>query len=234
MRNFNQTKIRNNIAGDYSIMNMTKQKRVVIADDHAMFRQGLRNMLENEEFEVIGEAENGHDAIRMVRQLTPDLAILDFSMPLLNGIDSARDILRRSPDTQVVLLTMYDDDACVLEALRAGIRGYVLKNQTGVELLKALREVLKGSVYLSPGISDSVVSAYVAGENSKKVDALSERERQVLQLIAEGHTTKSIASMLFVSVKTAESHRTHIMQRLDIHNIANLVRYAIRRGIIKA
>lgn len=211
-----------------------KTKRVVVADDHALFRHGVINMLEKEEFEVVGEAENGHEAIRLIRQLTPDLAILDFSMPLLNGIDSARDIQRRSPDTQVVLLTMYDDDNCVLEALRAGIRGYVLKSQTGVELLKALREVMKGSVYLSPGISDSVVNAYVAGDDAGDVDALSERERQVLQLIAEGHTTKSIASMLFVSVKTAESHRTHIMQRLDIHNIANLVRYAIRRGMIKA
>lgn len=215
-------------------MNTSKIKRVVVADDHAMFRHGLKTMLENEEFDVVGQAENGHEAIRLVRQLKPDLAILDFSMPLLNGIDSARDILRRSPDTQVVLLTMYDDDACVLEAMKAGIRGYVLKNQTGVELVKALRDVLKGSVYLSPGISDSVVSAYVSGEGAQKADALSERERQVLQLIAEGHTTKSIATMLFVSVKTAESHRTHIMQRLDIHNIANLVRYAIRRGIIKA
>lgn len=215
-------------------MNKSKTKRVVIADDHAMFRHGLKTMLEKEDFEIVGEAENGHEAIKLIRQLTPDLAILDFSMPLLNGIDSARDIQRRSPDTMVVLLTMYDDDACVLEALRAGIRGYVLKNQTGTELLNALHEVMKGSVYLSPGISESVVSAYVAGGNTKDVDALSERERQVLQLIAEGHTTKSIATMLFVSVKTAESHRTHIMQRLDIHNIANLVRYAIRRGLIKA
>ena len=191
-------------------------------------------MLEKEEFDVVGEAENGHEATRLVRQLTPDLAILDFSMPFLNGIESARDIQRRSPNTQVVLLTMYDDDACVLEALRAGIRGYVLKNQTGTELLGALREVMKGSVFLSPGISDSVMNVYLAGNKTTAVNVLSERERQVLHLIAEGHTTKSIAAMLFVSVKTAESHRTHIMQRLDIHNIASLVRYAIRRGMIKA
>jgi two-component system, NarL family, response regulator NreC len=214
-------------------MNVSKEKRVVIADDHAMFRQGLVGMLKGSEYTVVGEAENGHEAIRMVRQLSPELAILDFSMPLLNGIDAAREIQRRSPETQVVLLTMYDDDSCVLEALRANIRGFVLKNQTSAELLVALREVLKGSVYLSPGISDSLVNAYVSRSN-KDADILSERERQVLQLIAEGHTTKSIASMLFVSVKTAESHRTHIMQRLDLHNIASLVRYAIRRGMIKA
>lgn len=214
-------------------MNKNKTKRVVVADDHVMFRQGLIAMLEGDEFNVVGEAEDGHDAIRIVRNLTPDLAILDFSMPLLNGIDAARDIQRRSPDTHVVLLTMYDDDACVLEALRAGVRGYVLKSQTTADLVVALREVLKGSVYLSPGISDSVVNIYISKSNADS-EVLSERERQVLQLIAEGHTTKSIASMLFVSVKTAESHRTHIMQRLDIHNIASLVRYAIRRGMIKA
>lgn len=214
-------------------MMKTKCKRVVVADDHVMFRQGLISMLEGEEFTVVGEAEDGHEAIRIVRNLTPDLAILDFSMPLLNGIDAARDIQRRSPNTHVLLLTMYDDDACVLEALRAGVRGYVLKSQTTSDLVVALREVIKGSVYLSPGISDSVVNIYISKSNADS-EVLSERERQVLQLIAEGHTTKSIASMLFVSVKTAESHRTHIMQRLDIHNIASLVRYAIRRGMIKA
>jgi DNA-binding NarL/FixJ family response regulator len=213
-------------------MIMNRQKRVLIADDHIMFRQGLKAILEDNEFEVVGEAENGHETIRLARHLKPDLAVIDFSMPLLNGIDVARDIQKRSPDTHVVLLTMYDDDTCVLEALRAGVRGYVLKTQTSTDLILALREVLKGSVYLSPGISDSVVNAYLS--RNKEPDALSERERQVLQLIAEGHTTKSIASMLFVSVKTAESHRTHIMQRLDIHNIANLVRYAIRQGVIKA
>ncbi|MDO9518789.1 MAG: response regulator transcription factor [Pseudohongiella sp.] len=214
-------------------MNVNTCKRVVIADDHAMFRQGLKSMLEGNEYVVVGEAENGHDAIRTVRQQTPDLAILDFSMPLLNGIDAARDIQRRSPETHVVLLTMYDDDTCVFEALRAGVRGYVLKTQTSTDLLGALREVMKGAVYLSPDISDSVVNAYVSKTDIKS-EVLSERERQVLQLIAEGHTTKSIAAMLFVSVKTAESHRTHIMQRLGLHNIASLVRYAIRRGMIKA
>lgn len=214
-------------------MMKNKCRTVVVADDHVMFRHGLITLLESDEFKVIGEAAEGHEAIRIVRNLKPDLAILDFSMPLLNGIDAARDIQRRSPDTQVVLLTMYDDDACVLEALRAGVRGYVLKTQTTADLVVALREVIKGSVYLSPGISDSVVNIYISKNNADS-EVLSERERQVLQLIAEGHTTKSIASMLFVSVKTAESHRTHIMQRLDMHNIASLVRYAIRRGMIKA
>jgi len=214
-------------------MSTLNKKTVVVADDHVMFRQGLIGLLEASDYEVVGEADNGHEVIRKVRQLKPDLAVLDFSMPLLNGIDAARDMQRRSPDTQVVLLTMYDDDACVLEALRAGIRGYVLKNQTSTDLVSALQDVMHGSVYLSPGISAAVVKAYVSREEPK-AEVLSERERQVLQLIAEGHTTKTIASMLFVSVKTAESHRTHIMERLDLHNVASLVRYAIRRGMIRA
>jgi two-component system response regulator NreC len=214
-------------------MRSSVRKTVIVADDHTMFREGLVSLLDGDEFEVVGEAENGHEAIRIARKLKPDLAVLDFSMPLLNGIDAARDIQHKSPSTQAVLLTMYVDDACVLEALRAGVRGYVLKNQTTEDLDTALREVLKGSVYLSPGISESVVKSYLS-HSTADVEILSERERQVLQLIAEGHTTKSIASMLFVSVKTAESHRTNLMQRLNIHNIANLVRYAIRRGMIKA
>lgn len=214
-------------------MNLSKQRRVLIADDHEMFRQGLRKILPERDYCIVGEADNGHDAIRLARQLTPDLAILDFSMPRLNGIEAARDIQRRSPATQIVLLTMYDEEACIVEALKAGIRAYVLKSQTSADLVAALREVVKGSVYLSPHISESVISRYLS-KSEKTTDVLSERERQVLQLIAEGHTTKSIAQLLFVSVKTAESHRSHIMQRLDLHNVAGLVRYAIRRGMIKA
>lgn len=212
---------------------MNTATRVIIADDHAMFRQGLKSLLPVNQFVLMGEAQNGHEAIRLVRQTSPDLAILDFCMPQLNGIDTAREIQRRSPGTKIVLLTMYDDDTCVFEALRAGIRGYVLKSQSARELLSAVSEVLKGSMYLSPGISDSVIHNF-RQESEKMPDLLSERERQVLQLIAEGHTTKSIAAILFVSVKTAESHRSHIMQRLDIHNIASLVRYAIKSGMIKA
>lgn len=214
-------------------MNTELRKRVVIADDHAMFRQGLAGLLEQEGFNVVGQAGDGHEAARLVRQLNPALAILDFVMPLLNGIEAAREINKRSPDVQVLLLTMYDDEACVLESLKAGVRAYVLKSQTAAELGNAIREILRGSVYLSPGISESVVNAYM-NKSKQTTEVLTDRERQVLQLIAEGHTTKSIASLLFLSVKTAESHRTRIMQRLDIHNIASLVRYAIRRGMIKA
>jgi len=214
-------------------MTIEMKKTIVLADDHAMFRQGLSALLEREGYEIVGQATNGHEAIRMARQLNPLLVILDFGMPVLNGIDAAREILKRNPSAQIVLLTMYEDDAYVLEALKAGVRGYVLKSQATVDLVNAMREVLKGSIYLSPGISEAVVKAYVS-KRDQPFELLSERETQVLQLIAEGHTTKKIAAQLDLAVKTAESHRTRIMQKLNIHETAGLVRYAIRRGLIDA
>lgn len=207
--------------------------RIMLADDHPMFRQGLKGLLEREGFDVVAEASNGHEAARLARQLNPHIAVLDIGMPRLNGVDAARDISKRSPETHVVLLTMYEDDAYVLEALRAGIRGYVLKAQAATDLFGAIREVLRGAIYLSPGISGAVVNAYMA-KSELPPDPLTDRERQVLQLVAEGNTTKQIAGILGVSVKTAESHRTRMMQKLGIHETASLVRYAIRRGFIKA
>ena len=208
-------------------------QRVLLADDHPMFRQGLKALLEREGFEVVAEAADGHEAVRQARQLTPAVAVLDIGMPLLNGIDAARQILKQTPSTQVVVLTMYEEEAYVLEALRAGIRGYVLKAQAAADLVAAIREVLRGAVYLSPGISKAVVDAYM-GKSELPLDPLTDRERQVLQLIAEGKTTKEIAEILGLSVKTADSHRTRIMQKLEIHETASLVRYAVRRGFIKA
>ncbi|HEY4126426.1 MAG TPA: response regulator transcription factor [Gammaproteobacteria bacterium] len=209
------------------------QQSVILADDHPMFRQGLKALLEREGFDVVGEAADGHEAVRMARHLNPGIAVLDIGMPLLNGIDAARDIHKQASDTEVVLLTMYEEEAYVLEALRAGIRGYVLKAQAASDLVGAIREVLRGAVYLSPGISKTVVDAYV-GKTELPPDPLTDRERQVLQLVAEGKTTKAVAEVLGLSVKTADSHRTRIMQKLEIHETASLVRYAIRRGFIKA
>ena len=214
-------------------MNPELNKRVVIADDHLMFRQMLKILLEKEGFNVVGEAADGHEAIREAVRHTPAIFLMDYSMPLLNGIDAAREVQRRSPQTQVILLTMFDDQAHALEALKCGIRAYVLKSQAAVELTNAIREVLSGSIYLSPGISESVVKALLS-KNELPSDPLTGRENQVLQLIAEGNTTKEIAELLHISVKTAESHRSQIMGRLDIHNIASLVRYAIRQGMIQA
>jgi DNA-binding NarL/FixJ family response regulator len=205
---------------------------ILLADDHPMFRQGLRALLEREGFEVKAEAEDGHKAVRLARQLNPDVAVLDLGMPMLNGIDAARYIHKQSDYTQVVLLTMYEEEAYVLEALRAGIRGYVLKAQAAADLVTAIREVLRGAVYLSPGISKTVVDAYM-GRSELPPDPLTDRERQVLQLVAEGMTTKQIADVLGLSAKTADSHRTRIMQKLEIHETASLVRYAIRRGLIR-
>lgn len=213
-------------------MNMG-MKSVVIADDHQMFMQGIKSLLEEEGFSVIGEATNGHEAIRLVRQHNPLIALLDLGMPLLNGIGAAQEIHKQSPQTQVVLLTAHNEEFYALEALRCGIRGYVLKNQAASELVNAMREVLRGAIYLSPGISESVVKALLS-DRDEPSEPLSGRQKQVLQLIAEGKTTKDIADLLHLSVKTAESHRSHIMQRLNIHNVASLVRYAIRRGFIEA
>lgn len=206
---------------------------ILLADDHPMFRQGLKALLEREGLTVVAEAQDGHQALRLAREHTPDVAVLDLSMPLLNGIDVARDILKHSSNTQVVLLTMYEDKAYVLEALRAGVRGYVLKAQAAADLLTAIREVIRGAVYLSPGISKTVVDAYM-GKSELPLEPLTDRERQVLQLVAEGKTTKEVARLLGLSVKTADSHRSRIMQKLDIHETATLVRYAIRRGFIRA
>lgn len=214
-------------------MNMALRKTVVIADDHRMFREGLKALLEAEGFHVVGEAENGQEAIRLARQHNPQVAVLDYSMPVLNGLDAAREIQKQSPETAVVLLTMYDDERYALEALKCAVRGFVLKHQTGDDLINAIREVLQGSIYLSPSISAAVVKSLMSN-NGELSDMLTGRERQVLQLIAEGNTTKDIAGVLHLSVKTAESHRSRIMSKLDVHNIAGLVRYSIRQGIIQA
>lgn len=206
--------------------------RIMLADDHSMFRQGIKALLENDGFDVVAEAKDGHEAVKLAEEHHPEIAVLDMNMPLLNGLHAAQEIARLSPRTSAVLLTMYEDDAYVLEALRAGVRGYVLKAQAAEDLVQAIREVAKGAVYLSPGISRTVVNAFL----SKTVvpdDPLTSRERQVLQLVAEGKTTKEIASLLGVSVKTAESHRGHIMDKLEVHATAGLVRYAIRKGMIQ-
>ena len=206
--------------------------QVLLADDHQIVRQGLRAMLEHEGYKVVGEASDGREAIRMAETTYPDVAILDLAMPALNGLDAAREILRGSPRTKAILLTMHTEDPYVLEALRAGVSGYVLKTQAALDLIQAIREVTRGAIYLSPGVSKTVVDAY-RNKSDLPPDPLSPREREVLQLVAEGKTTKEVAALLGVSVKTAESHRTRIMSKLGIHETAGLVRYAIRRGIIQ-
>jgi two-component system, NarL family, response regulator NreC len=207
--------------------------QVLLADDHAIVRQSLRGFLEREGFRIVAEAADGREAVRLAETLRPDVAVLDLTMPVLNGIDAAREIGRMSHRTKTVVLTMHTDDQFVIEALEAGIRGYVVKTQMAADLVHAIREVARGETYLSPSIADAVVDA-VLTKADRSPNPLTPRERQVLQLVAEGKTTKEIAHMLDMSVKTAESHRVHIMEKLDIHQTAGLVRYAIRRGLIQA
>lgn len=207
--------------------------RLLLADDHTLVRQGLKAFLERQGFQVVCEAANGHEAIQMATKEQPDVALLDISMPLLNGLDAARELKKSARKTKVVLLTKHEEDQYVTEALRAGVSGYVLKSQVATDLVHAIQEVCRGSVYLSPSISRAVVGAYLS-KTDDPADPLSPRERQVLQLVGEGKSTKQVAQHLGVSVKTAESHRARLMRKLDIHETAGLVRYAIRRGLIQA
>jgi two-component system response regulator NreC len=206
--------------------------RVLLADDHQLVRQSLRVLLEAQGFRVVGEASDGYEAVRLAESLQPEVGVLDLTMPRLNGLDASGAILRVSPSTKPVLLTMHTEDHYVREALRAGVCGYVLKSQASADLVQALHEVARGNVYLSPGISRAMVQAYLAKVDVPP-DPLTLRERQVLQLVAEGKTTKEIAAMLGVRVKAAEAYRTRIMAKLNIHDTAGLVRYAIRRGLTR-
>lgn len=206
--------------------------RVVLGDDHALVRQGLRSLLEREKFQVVAEASDGQEVVRHVETLGPDVAVIDISMPTLNGIDAARELARCCPKTKTILLTQHEEEQYIHEALQAGVRGYVLKSQAASDLVHAIQQVCRGGFYLSPGVSQAVVQAY-RSKSDKPSDPLSGRERQVLQLIAEGRSTKDVASLLGISVKTAESHRSRLMQKLDIHETASLVRYAVRRGLVQ-
>jgi two-component system, NarL family, response regulator NreC len=217
------------LAEEHSLFN-GMSARILLADDHVMVRQALRSVLEKEAFEVISEASDGREAVHQCGLLKPDVAVLDITMPLLNGVDAAREILRVLPECKVILVTMHTQESIVLEALRAGVQGYVLKTNRLGELVDAIRDVLRGHTYLSPGISRTVVQAYLSGHGNAP-DRLSAREREVLQLVAEGKTTKEIAALLGISTNTAESHRNNIMAKLEIHDIAGLVRYAIRNGL---
>jgi two-component system response regulator NreC len=205
--------------------------RVLLADDHLIVCQSLKAVLEREGLQVVGEAADGREAVRLARALRPDVAALDLSMPLLNGLDAAREIQKACPRTRTILLTMHGEDTYVLQALQMGIRGYVLKSQAVTDLVRAVQEVSRGAVYLSPSVSGAVVEAYRTKKDLR--DPLTPRERTVLQLVAEGKSTKEVASLLGVSVKTAEYHRNSVMRKLDIHETASLVRYAIRRGLIE-
>lgn len=206
--------------------------RVVLADDHKIFRQALRALMQREGIDVVGEASDGEEAVQMSQAFMPDVTVLDFGMPGLNGIDAARKIHEASPKTQTVLLTMHEDESLALEALRAGMHGYLQKSQPADELVTTVQEVARGAIHVSGGMSQTAITAYATGAKVS-ADPLTAREREVLRHIAEGKSTRQIAKTLKLSPKTVESHRNRLMQKLDVHGTAALTRYAIRRHLIQ-
>lgn len=210
---------------------------ILVGDDHTLLRNGLRKILhERGDWEVIADAGDGREAVRQAIEVQPDIAILDIAMPLLNGIEATRQIAKRLPDTRVLVLSMYANEAYVIQALQAGAKGYLLKDSADAELIRAVQAVANGSTYFSPAVSKVMLDDYarrLAGKGiADRFDALSGREREVFQLVAEGHSNKEIATLLSVSPATVETHRAHVLQKLDVHNTAELVLYAVRRGVI--
>lgn len=216
---------------------MEKKKRIVIAEDYTILREGLRALISSHaDFEVVGEAADGQDAIRCVERFTPDLVLMDLSMPKMNGLDAILEVRRRAPETKVLALTVHKAEEYILAALEAGADGYVLKDADQAELMMAIATVLSGKSYLSPGISEKVIQGYLEGKKSAKPppsrETLTPREKQVLKLIAEGFKNKEIAEYLCVSVKTVEKHRANLMQKLDLHNASALTAFAMERGLV--
>jgi two-component system response regulator NreC len=210
---------------------------IALADDHHIVRQGLRRLLEDEpDFQVVGDTGDGLEALQLVERLQPDVLVVDLAMPGLSGLEVTRQVCQRSPQTRVIILSMYANEAYVLEALKNGAAGYVLKESSGVDLVLAMREALAGRRYLSPPLSEHAIEAYL-----KKVDTgppdpyetLTAREREVLHLAAEGHTNNQIAKRLSISPRTVETHRANLMRKLGLNNHAELIRYALGRGILK-
>jgi DNA-binding NarL/FixJ family response regulator len=205
---------------------------ILLADDHSVVRQGFRRILESQpDMQIVGEAANGRQAIEQATKLLPDVVVMDVAMPELNGIEATRRLMESSPRTRVLALSMHKDAVYVREILRAGARGYLLKDAIDADLLAAVRSVAKGEAYLSPAIADAVLTDY-RQHVTDPIDLLTSREREVLQLIAEGKTNKEIATALKLSVYTVDAHRGRIMEKLNLHSTGELVRFAVRKGLI--
>jgi DNA-binding NarL/FixJ family response regulator len=216
---------------------MENRLRIVLADDHTILREGLRALLSTDpDFEIIGEAVDGREAVRCVEKLGPDLLLMDLSMPRMSGMDAISEIKKRYPETKIIALTVHKTEEYLLTTLQAGVDGYVLKDATHDELVMAIHNVMAGKSYLSPGISEKVIEGYLEGKESSLAASswqkLSQREREVLKLIAEGYKNKEIAEDLCISLKTVEKHRANLMKKLDLHNAAVLTVYAVERGLV--
>ena len=217
---------------------MKEKVRIVLAEDHTILREGLRALLTADpNFEIIGEAADGREAVRFVEKQIPDLILMDLSMPRMTGMDAIREIKKRYPQTKIIALTVHKTEEYLRTTLQAGADGYVLKDATHDELMMAIQSVLKGKTYLSPGVSGKVIEGYLEGKESQMplstLGLLSQREREVLKLIAEGYKNKEIASDLCISLKTVEKHRANLMKKLDLHNAAALTAYAIEQGLVE-
>lgn len=211
--------------------------RVLLADDHTVVRQGLRKILESDdEIEIVGEAGDGRSAVEMVQRMRPHVVVMDVALPELNGIEATRQISKRVDGVRVLVLTMHSDDVYVRQSLKAGARGYLLKDSEDLDLIKAVKAVGNGGSFFSPSVSKVLLAGYLGDPSGKEVEdnlaLLTDREREVLQLIAEGKTNKEIANLLSVSINTVETHRKHVMEKLDLHNTAELVRFAVRKKIV--
>lgn len=213
--------------------------RILLADDHAILREGIRALLEDQaDLQVVGEAADGRRAVELACALKPDVVVMDIGMPLLNGIEATRQIKRDCPTVAILVLTMHDNEEYISQLLEAGAGGYVLKRAASGELVTAIRAVAAGQNYLSPSITHLIVEGYVSGKTAAKAsldafDRLTAREREVLQLVAEGHTNSQIAKLLGISLKTVKAHRSNLMQKLHLHDRGELIKIAIQRGIIK-
>lgn len=217
---------------------MSTKKRVVIAEDHTILREGLKALLSQDPgLEIAGEARDGLEAVRVISEIVPDLALMDLSMPKMNGIDAIREVKRACPDTKVLVLTVHKTEEYVVASLKAGANGYLLKESTHQELLQAVSHVLDGKPYLSPGISHTIITGFLAGKQDEMqtpFNSLTQREKEILKLVAEGYKNKEIAEFLYISIKTVEKHRDNIMKKLDLHSTWALTTFAIEHGLVES
>jgi DNA-binding NarL/FixJ family response regulator len=214
-----------------------KKVKLLVADDHKIFRQGIKKLLEEEsDLQVVGEASDGREAVKKATELKPDVILMDIAMANLNGLEATRQIKKQLPSAKVIMVTMHKNEEYVLQSFQAGASGFILKEGAVEELVSAIRSINSDKSFLSPSISKTLIDAYMrkmeTGKTETPFDLLTDREREVLQLIAEGYTNREVAKSLFISVKTVEAHRAHIMQKLNIHDIAKLVKYAIQKGLV--